>query len=375
MEGLDHLFSKLALWAQPAAPKYTLLRGRTHGGLSRSRVYLYMGSICAALLILFGFALFTTTGQSLGSAIGYNHQNNNHDNNTSATERYAYITWLASSKDVGEASSQDLYLTATRLLVWQLLHDPETRTTGIDVIVLVGSKVNEADREQLRTDGAIVREVELVHGKNDSWIIPKESRWGDIMTKLRVWEMEEYSRILFLDDDTLLQSPLDGIFDDPGARVMATKTDKGHVSDEHELPTEYLMSSWVEIGSPHHSWPPTERTRPGYFNGGFFMLKPDKKLFDYFVSLLDTPYSFDPQYMEQNLLNHAFRWDGPMPWQEINYKWNIKFTTDADFDGGVVSMHEKYWHTRGGKKVKEHAIRKLGEMDCYYSARDKLNSS
>jgi alpha-N-acetylglucosamine transferase len=74
--------------------------------------------------------------------------------------------------------------------------------------------------------------------------------------------------------------------------------------------------------------------------------------------------------MEQNLLNYAFRWDGAMPWQEINYKWNIKFTTDRDFDGGVVSMHEKFWSTRGGKKVYEHAIRKKAEMEGYYLAYD-----
>jgi alpha-N-acetylglucosamine transferase len=327
-------------------------------------------SIGAALLLLFGLFVFPTTGQSLGTTIDSDHQSHNHDYNTSTTDRYAFVTWLASSKDEGKASSENLYLTATRLLVWQLLHDPETKSTGIDVVVMVGPKVNEADCKRLRKDGAIVRKVEPVHGQNDSWIIPKESRWGDIMEKLRAWEMEEYSRIAFLDNDTILQSPLDGVFDDPGVKVMTTKTDTGHVSDEPELPTGYLLSSWVEIGGIEHSWPPTERTRPGYFNGGFFLLKPDKKMFDYFVSLLDIPYRFDPQYMEQNLLNYAFRWDGAMPWQEINYKWNIKFTTDRDFDGGVVSMHEKFWSTRGGKKVYEHAIRKKAEMEGYYLAYD-----
>lgn len=41
-----------------------------------------------------------------------------------------------------------------------------------------------------------------------------------------------------------------------------------------------------------------------------------------------------------------------MFWKEINGKWNMKFMSEKDLEGGVVSMYEKFWKLRsGGKKL------------------------
>ena len=79
----------------------------------------------------------------------------------------------------------------------QLLHYEPTRAMGIDVVVLVTPDVDAERRLQLRKDGAMVRPIEFVHGKHDDWLHPKEGRWNDIMSKLRAWEMTEYSRVSF----------------------------------------------------------------------------------------------------------------------------------------------------------------------------------
>lgn len=114
-----------------------------------------------------------------------------------SNEKLAYVTWLSSTvaeKD-DQDMSKDVYFIGTRILVWQLLHYEKTRARGIDVVVLVTPDVSEPRRERLQKDGAIVRPIEFVHGKNDAWLRPKEDRWNDIMSKLRVWEMTEYSRV------------------------------------------------------------------------------------------------------------------------------------------------------------------------------------
>jgi alpha-N-acetylglucosamine transferase len=292
-------------------------------------------------------------------------------------ERYAYVTWLSSTVDADSDNADDLdadiYFVATRILVWQILHDPTTKTSNADMVVMVGPDVDEPRRERLRRDGAIVRPIELVHTEHDSWIVPEEARWRDIMSKLRVWEMEEYSHILMLDGDMLLQSPLDGIFSDPGAQTHYTKT---WLSDDPkaDLPETYMLGTYSEI-KRRHSWPPkpSDPAKSGYFNGGFFLLRPDRRLFNYFVSLLDQEGRFDPAYMEQNLLNYAFRWDGPMPWREINGTWNIRFTNQRDMEGGAVSMHEKWWKSKAqDAHVEAYGLRKRWEMHGFYIDREKV---
>ncbi|KEY66388.1 hypothetical protein S7711_05821 [Stachybotrys chartarum IBT 7711] len=293
----------------------------------------------------------------------------------STGNRYAFATWLSSTEGANSDSlDDDIYFVATRLLVWQVLHDPLTKSSGIDMVVMVGPDVSETHRERLRKDGAIVRPMELVHGLDDAWIVPKFSRWSTVMGKLRAWEMEEYSRVVLLDGDMILQSPLDDIFDDPGVQLMRTKPDVGRLPDEPELPDEYVLGTYMEIGGVRHSWPPKEwEHNPRYFNAGFFVLKPDRKMFEYFLGLLDLNSRFDPTYPEQNLLNYAFRWDGAMPWKEIDDVWNIRFATEKDLDGGVVSIHGKWWHPRsGGNQLRDLMLSKRWQMHGYYMGREGL---
>ncbi|KAF2004412.1 glycosyltransferase family 8 protein [Amniculicola lignicola CBS 123094] len=299
--------------------------------------------------------------------------------NTRNGEKLAYVTWLSSTV-VGEDSEkldEDNYFIGTRILVWQLLHYQKTKTTGIDVIVITTPDVSQSRIDRLRKDGAIVKPIEFVHGNNDSWLHPKESRWNDIMSKLRAWQLTEYSRILMLDGDMILQHNLDGIFDDPAAEVRKTKKDIDYPNDENELPEEYLLASIGEVAGADHDFPPDwdhGLKKFGYFCAGFFMLKPSEKIFDYYAGLLDIPDRFDPKYMEQNLLNYAHRWAGPMPWKELAYTWNIRSVNDNDLDKGVVSMHEKWWEDplSGSDRVKDIFKSMRWQMEGFYQAQDNF---
>ncbi|KAF2810940.1 nucleotide-diphospho-sugar transferase, partial [Mytilinidion resinicola] len=293
-------------------------------------------------------------------------------------ERLAYVTWLSSTV-VGENSEnldEDNYFIATRLLVWQLLHNEKTRTTNnIDVVVVVTPDVSESRIWRLKKDGAIVKHIEFVHGNNDGWLHPSESRWSDIMSKLRVWQLTEYSRILMLDSDMVLQRPLDGIFDEPGAQIMPTLTNVTAKDDEPDLPENYLLASFGETFNEDHGYPPDwdhGLKKYGKFCAGFFILKPSETIFNYYKALLDIEGRFDSKYMEQNLLNYAHRWDGAMPWREIPTTWNIRSINDHDFDEGVASMHEKWWDLIFSKSEKIMGFMKAQrwQMEGYYKAID-----
>jgi alpha-N-acetylglucosamine transferase len=258
-------------------------------------------------------------------------------------KKYAYVTLLSGTVDAPEDLAKDNYFVAVRILIWQLLHNPSTRTQH-DVIVMVTPSVTKHRRERLERDGATVMLVDFVRGKNDGWIHGGDPRWADLMTKFRCWQLTQYEKVLLLDGDSMLRSSLDGVFDDPGAGIQ--KTDFKHpnatvLEGQKPFPDSYILAAGSEVWDSQHEFPPYHGgglKGYGYFNAGFFILKPNLAAYEYYTSLLDIPDSFETTYMEQNLLNFAHRWDGPMPWKEISYTWNLRCPNENDFEKGLVSM-------------------------------------
>lgn len=305
---------------------------------------------------------------------------NNNGKHEDGREKLAYVTFLSGTLDHDEDLEKDNYFIAIRILIWQLLHQLETRTKDIDVVVMVTPSVSQSRRIRLERDGAIVYPVEFLRSDN-RWAMAEDPRWGDVMTKLRVWEMTQYSRILVMDGDSMLVRPLDGVFKDPGAQIQTTI--KNHVNytaieGEAPLPDTYLLGSLSEVWDSTHEFPPTDGTglkKPGYMNAGFFILAPSLAAFEHYRSFLEIPNSFDPKYPEQNLLNQIHTWNGPMPWKELNYTWNIRCPSDIDIDKGLVSLHEKWWkqpYLYNNDRTKAWLLSRRWEMKGFYEAYDRF---
>lgn len=161
------------------------------------------------------------------------------------------------------------------------------------------------------------------------------------MTKLRIWELTQFERVCFMDADTVLTRSLDGVFRDPATDVHQNLDLKHRGALE---PDTYVLAGLYEIKGPDHHWPPEEGEFYGhYMNAGFFVLKPSLELLNLYLSYTETPGIFPPEMPEQNLLNHAHARDGNMPWKALDPVWNIHFPTVGDFQGGVASMHAKWW--------------------------------
>jgi alpha-N-acetylglucosamine transferase len=294
-------------------------------------------------------------------------------------EKLAYVTFLSGTVYQDDDLENDNYLQAVRILVWQLVHVPGTRTKH-DVVVMVTPNVSKSRRERLKKDGAIVYPVEFLHVENDDWIKPETRRFDDVMTKMRVWEMTQYSRILMLDGDSMLRSSLDGVFDDPGAQLLQTKDTKlvnyTALEGEAPLPETYLLASLSEVWDSSHSFPPGQGTGLkdiGNMNAGFFMMAPSISAFKFYTSLLSIPNSFDPILPEQNLINLAHKWSGPMPWREVAYTWNVRCPNENDFKQNVVSVHEKWWRQPfiyESQPVKDWLLSRRYEMKGWYNAYD-----
>jgi alpha-N-acetylglucosamine transferase len=102
--------------------------------------------------------------------------------------KYAFATLLATDAmhPDDQDNMRDDYFIATRLLAYQILHAPETRSNNIPFIVLATKGVSEAKRERLRRDGAIVLAVETI--QKPDWVESGvgASNWEEVFDKLRL---------------------------------------------------------------------------------------------------------------------------------------------------------------------------------------------
>ncbi|MCJ1462729.1 hypothetical protein MMC07_001332 [Pseudocyphellaria aurata] len=288
-------------------------------------------------------------------------------------------------QDNSGPDEQDTYFTAARVLIYQLLHAPQTHTnTSLDVVVLATTDVRASKLARLASDGARVLVVDPV---TSPWIKSNEPRWADVLTKLRVWTLTEYEKVLFLDSDMLLVDRMDGIFADATTepqRPIFTRAD----SSEPALPATYMLAAQTIQNQRVHPYPPDGGD---YFSSGFFLCQPSRALYEYYLSLTAddeaSPGSsptkkkkkFDPFLPEQNLLNYAHRRDGPMPWRDVHYTWTTTWPSWREVARGAKSLHEKWWcddlpqlQDERDQELRRWWWRVRWEMDGFYSARDAV---
>jgi alpha-N-acetylglucosamine transferase len=102
----------------------------------------------------------------------------------------------------------DPYFTAVRVLTYQIIHNPRTRSKSkIPLLVLVTPQVPHYKHSVLASEGAIVVSIEPIRPSHN-WLTPLSSRWEDQFSKLRVFGMTQYERILYLDSDMLPERTL-----------------------------------------------------------------------------------------------------------------------------------------------------------------------
>ena len=279
--------------------------------------------------------------------------------------KLAYATFLNGPLHEDENDNNDNYFVSCRMLAYQLLHDPVTRTnsTNIKFVVVVTEAVTQSKRDRLTKDGAIIVEVASL---KSSWIKPKAKRWKDQLTKLRMYEaLTMFDRVLFVDSDTLLIRNIDAIFDDPAAKEQSNQKVAAETrDDEAPGPDTFVFAGNSGSGGLDHPYPPPKGK---YFNGGFVLFKPSKALFDYYVSIANLKGRFDATYAEQSLLNYAHRREGNFPWKQVHYDWNINWPSIKDYDNGIATLHAKFWDDGNNDKgLRDLLLRCKWNMEGYW---------
>ncbi|KAF2465591.1 nucleotide-diphospho-sugar transferase, partial [Lindgomyces ingoldianus] len=238
----------------------------------------------------------------------------------------------------------DPYFISVRLLTYQIMHAEKTRTKfdGVPFLVLVLPQVPKSQTDVLKKEGATIVEVQpldLPDLFDKNYIMG--SRFRDVLSKLRLWQLTDYERVLYLDADSFLLERLDGLFLDE--RYSDDVEGNSHGRKVFEPPEEFIMAASTDTYGDQTEW-----EQPGHVNylcACFMLFAPSEQMFDYYRYVLTGPDAPpNAAYPEQDLLIYVHRLEGQMPWTRIPIEWSANDGEMVDeLVGGVKSLHVKGW--------------------------------
>ncbi|KAK4765200.1 hypothetical protein SAY86_026290 [Trapa natans] len=211
---------------------------------------------------------------------------------SSATAGYskrAYVTFLAGNGDYVKG-------------VVGLAKGLRKAKSAYPLVVAMLPDVPEEHREMLKAQGCIVREIEPIY--------PPENQIQFAMayyvinySKLRIWNFEEYSKMVYLDADIQVYDNIDHLFDEPDGYFYAvmdcfcektwSHSKQYSIGYCQQCPDKVVWPA--EMGSPP----------PLYFNAGMFAFEPSALTYE---SLLETLRITPPTpFAEQDFLNMFFQ--------------------------------------------------------------------
>ncbi|HEY0239989.1 MAG TPA: glycosyltransferase family 8 protein [Friedmanniella sp.] len=238
------------------------------------------------------------------------------------------------------------------------------------LVVVVTNGIGADDRAVLEADGCLLREAAPIRPPSGLPDHYANARFVEVWTKLAVWGLTEFERLVVLDADMLVTQNMDELF--------SLELAEGEIAACHacrcnpnRIPT--YPASWT----PEHcaythvaAGDPTAAAVDPYFNGGTLVLRPEQRVFDELLLELAgvedlTRYVF----AEQDFLNEHFagRWvalpyvynalktlpfQHPALWQASAVK-NIHFIIDkpweAPLDPGsrYFDLEQQWWDVAG----------------------------
>ncbi|SDU86206.1 Glycosyl transferase family 8 [Microlunatus sagamiharensis] len=225
--------------------------------------------------------------------------------------------------------TQPTYLTGVRVLKASLARVG----SPYPFVVVVTPTISAEDRALLEADGCLLREVAPIRppaGLRESYA---NARFAEVWTKLAVWTLTEFERLVVLDADMLVVRNMDELFDlDLGpSRVAACHACRCNPNKIATYPAswtpEHCAYTHVEAGEPS-----TEEADP-YVNGGTLVLEPDRAVFDELMAELAAVDDLSRYvFAEQDFLNEHFRGR----WTVLPYVYNALKT--------LPFQHPRLWH-------------------------------
>ena len=204
------------------------------------------------------------------------------------------------------------------------------------LLVLVTPGIDDGVRQLLEHDGCLVREVEPLRptsGGRDNYA---NARFAEVWTKLAVWNLTEFDRVVFLDADMLVVRPMDELFsiDLPPGGIAACHACRCNPNMIADYPADWTPERCA------YTHRPVDGPRDHYLNGGLLVLEPDASVFADMVqrlSALDDLSRYP--FAEQDFLNEYYR----DRWRPLPYVYNALKT--------LPFQHPDLWDAEAVKNI------------------------
>ena len=234
--------------------------------------------------------------------------------------------------------TQPDYLIGVRTLRASLAASGST----IPLVVMVTEGIDEQARRLLQDDGCLLRDVAPLRPAGESADSYANSRFAEVWTKLAVWGLTEFERVVFLDADMLVTRNMDELFslDLADGAIAACHACR---CNPNRIPS-YPQSWTPDTCFYTHCRGRDHVTEPGatdnYLNGGFLVLSPDEAVLADMVGRLAgvDDLSHYP-FAEQDFLNEFYR----DRWRPLPYVYNALKT--------LQHQHPSVWDPASVKNI------------------------
>lgn len=260
--------------------------------------------------------------------------------------------------------TQPEYLVGVQALHKSLLQSQ----SAYPLVVMVTDKIQADDRDRLEAAGCLIRVVDPLSPQADLQHHYASAQFSEVWTKLRVWQLIEFERLVFLDADMLVLKNMDELFELPLARdnIAACHACRCNPNKVASYPTSWqpdnCFYTWQDRGQP------APASLDNYLNGGFLVLTPDETLFR---ALADRIAAIDDlaayPFSEQDLLNEFFAGR----WQPLSWIYNALKTLPYQHAASCKIDQVKNLHYIQAKPWHRDLNQPESERDKYY-ALDKL---
>lgn len=241
------------------------------------------------------------------------------------------------------------------------------------LVVAVTAGIGAQERAVLEADGCLLREVDPLRppiGLRESYA---NARFAEVWTKLGVWRLTEFERLVVLDADMLVTQNMDELFDlalddDEIAACHACRCNPNRIASYPPSWTPagcaYTYLSGTDLSGTYLSGPrlePEVEIGDPYFNGGTLVLRPDLAVFDALVDELAAVDDLSHYvFAEQDFLNEHFRGR----WVALPYVYNalktLPFQHPDLWDAAAVkNLHfiiDKPWESELDPASRYHAL-------------------
>ncbi|MCX8956366.1 glycosyltransferase family 8 protein [Erwinia psidii] len=213
--------------------------------------------------------------------------------------------------------TQPDYLVGVKALHKSLLR----AKTAWPLVVMVTSNIDAAARHLLERAGCLLREVTPLLKDTNKQTRYANERFAEVWSKLAVWQLTEFERVVFLDADMLVTRNMDELFDLqlPNGWIAACHACRCNPGKIASYPKSWRPENcfYSYCKGVEHTVQPDEVE--DYLNGGLLVLKPDRQVFDDMVHQLSALDDLSRYlFAEQDFLNDFYH----QRWQPLPYIYN-----------------------------------------------------